>query len=441
MSEVEFKLCSWREDNVAAERLSGALLHLEGFSSVDPQCPLGGPDGGKDLLCQKNNWQYVAAAYFPTTTKDFKDIKVKYEGDLEGVEKNNASGIVFITNQKLTPSERTELEGIAQAKNHKCIIYHVERILGILNSPAGYGVRLQFLGVAMSPEEQLSFFSRWDTELSDKLHENSLLIIRELSRKIDSLAGPVAAIKGEMSNLSEFASRTTSAIHDFIEQSDKSKIPKPFQTHSTSNLSVDTICTWHRAVMLDTSRGGFLPAGVLRNRDVWIGNGISPRDEARYVLPPPETINDKLEQLCDWWNDRYESLGSEEKSEKVKALAKFHHSFLHIHPFIDGNGRLARFILAQQALELLGITRKIVIEDRRPYLDALRNADEGNYTGLEKEITQSLFGVEFIAGSPCQMSGQICPNCGNGILDIAQDQAGVECPECAAYYPAASIQD
>ena len=37
MSDIEFKLMNWRGGNVSAERLACALLHLEGFTSVDPQ--------------------------------------------------------------------------------------------------------------------------------------------------------------------------------------------------------------------------------------------------------------------------------------------------------------------------------------------------------------------------------------------------------------------
>ena len=123
-----------------SERLSAALLHVEGYSEVDPQCPLGGPDGLKDVLCEKNSWKYVAAAYFPTTHKSFSAIKDKFKGDLGGVGKNSASGIVFVTNQPLTPSERSELENIAQKLGHNAIIYHLERVRGVLDSPKGYGV-------------------------------------------------------------------------------------------------------------------------------------------------------------------------------------------------------------------------------------------------------------------------------------------------------------
>lgn len=401
MTTTEFELCNWRQGNVAAERLSAALLHLEGFTSVDPQCPLGGPDGGKDLLCQKNDWKYVAAVYFPTTLKEFKSIKEKFENDLNGVGKNNASGIVFITNQKLTPGERSGLEKIAAAKNHNCIIYNVERILGILNSPVGYGVRLQYLRIAMSTEEQLSFFSRWDNQLSDKLRENRLLIIEEISRKIDSLVYPVASIHDEMNNLSECSIRTASIAINVATESNKSKLHLPDREYMTATLSVAILCTLHRAVMLYASRDATLKTGILRGQDVWLGKGHVTKEESTFVPSYPEDIRADLECLCGWWNDQFAALLSSDKAHKIRALAKFHHEFLYIHPFLDGNGRLARFLLMQQASDLLGVARRVVMDDQRPYFDALRKANEGDCSALEKEITQSLFGSEFIVDSAC----------------------------------------
>jgi hypothetical protein len=42
---TEIKLKIWRGGQPSAERLAGNILHLDGFSSLDPQCSLGGPDG------------------------------------------------------------------------------------------------------------------------------------------------------------------------------------------------------------------------------------------------------------------------------------------------------------------------------------------------------------------------------------------------------------
>ena len=70
--DTELKLLNWREGPTKAERLCANILCLEGFASVDPQCPLGGPDGKKDLLCTLNGWTYVGAVFFPARENTFK---------------------------------------------------------------------------------------------------------------------------------------------------------------------------------------------------------------------------------------------------------------------------------------------------------------------------------------------------------------------------------
>lgn len=42
---TETALREWRFGQTQAERLLAALMHIEGYEGVDPQNPLGGPDG------------------------------------------------------------------------------------------------------------------------------------------------------------------------------------------------------------------------------------------------------------------------------------------------------------------------------------------------------------------------------------------------------------
>jgi len=434
MADTEYKLREWRGGQVQAERLAAAILHIEGYSSVDPQSPLGGADGIKDVLCEKNGWKYVAAAYFPTTNKTFSEIKSKFEGDLEGVSKNSASGILFVTNQHLTLGERSSLEGIASKDGCNAILYHLERIRGLLDSPLGYGARLEFLSIGMSIEDQLSFFSRWNNSLDEKLHDQSLLIIRELSRKIELLSSPLSKLDAQMEDFSQFVTRTNSLVSKLIDASDKSKIPSPSSITATDTLTLEKLCMWHKALMIDMPNS--TQAGLLRSSEVWIGPAGSHKKDATHVPPSPHEITELLNQLIKRWTDNFHVIRNADKQTKISEVARFHHELLRIHPFLDGNGRLARFLLTQQASELFGITHKVTLEDRRPYVDALRAADNGDRSALETEITQALFGVEFIAGSPCQMSGQNCPSCREGVMDVAGGETGVECANCGLFIPA-----
>jgi hypothetical protein len=69
--------------------------------------------------------------------------------------------------------------------------------------------------------------------------------------------------------------------------------------------------------------------------------------------------------------------------------AFLHHAFVQIHPFQDGNGRLARllvsFVLIKDNLFPFSLDR----EERTAYIDALEDADKGNYQNLVNIIANN----------------------------------------------------
>ena len=184
--ETITELINWDKGQAASERLAGKILEAEGFDDVDPSHPTGGPDGGKDFLCWFNGNKWVGAVYFPRGEKTFPEIKSKFEHDLLGVEKNEACGIAFITNQELTISYRKELEGIADGIDVR--IYHLERIANLLDLPKMYGVRLEFLDIEMSKEEQLSYFDSMREQqlnsISKQLEDLKQHVMRYTSKNI-----------------------------------------------------------------------------------------------------------------------------------------------------------------------------------------------------------------------------------------------------------------
>lgn len=74
---------------------------------------------------------------------------------------------------------------------------------------------------------------------------------------------------------------------------------------------------------------------------------------------------------------------------KAEVLAFYHASFLAIHPFADGNGRVGRIILDVQTKRLLGHGLSTQI-GREEYIQALSAAQgEGDLRGLAKLISQN----------------------------------------------------
>jgi len=169
------RLLNWTKGQKASERLSAHIVRIDGFKSVDPSHPLGGQDGLKDMIAIKDNITWIGAAYFPRGQKSYQEITNKFRNDLKGIIKNKVSGLAFVTNQELTLKERTELKKIGKPKTIE--IYHLERIAGILDTPENYGIRLEFLDIELTKEEQLSFFAKRDEKIfgiSEKL-ENLML--------------------------------------------------------------------------------------------------------------------------------------------------------------------------------------------------------------------------------------------------------------------------
>jgi len=89
---------------------------------------------------------------------------------------------------------------------------------------------------------------------------------------------------------------------------------------------------------------------------------------------PPENCTQEIINLC----DLFYSKEIQEASPEARA-AWLHHRFVRIHPFSDGNGRVARtlasLVLMKSGLPPLIIRRD---EDRESYLDALKVSDNGN---------------------------------------------------------------
>ena len=54
--ETWYRLRQWQGSQAEEERLAGQVLAADGYQSIDPSYPLGGPDTGKDALC-KNDGQ------------------------------------------------------------------------------------------------------------------------------------------------------------------------------------------------------------------------------------------------------------------------------------------------------------------------------------------------------------------------------------------------
>lgn len=374
--QTEQTLRAWRYGQAQAERLVAAVLHVEGYDEVDPQHPLGGPDGLKDVVCQKSGLPWVAAAHFPPTPPPFNEIKRKFENDFDGVTKNHAQAFAFFVNQPLTISERQALLDVSAETRVE--IYHLERMVGLLNAPKGYGIRLEYLRIPMNESEQWSFWNAMNADIARRLAESEKrrdYQIQTLETKVDQLLARTMAMHTDL--------RTQRSSLFTARPVDRLEMP-------TATISVTMLCWIHRIV----TDGLGLPEAVrgrIRTVQVWIGLANSTAASAAYVAPPPEQVLSLIARLLNHWHEEHDQLRNSERAEIIAALARFHHEFLRIHPFLDANGRVARCLLDQAARELLnqGIGPEF-ISTPAEYYSALKSADGDDLGPLIKRIAASL---------------------------------------------------
>lgn len=126
---------------------------------------------------------------------------------------------------------------------------------------------------------------------------------------------------------------------------------------------------------------------------------------------PPELTEEEMQNLVAWYRDNEMAVPSE-----VKA-AWLHHRFTQIHPFQDGNGRVARALASLVFIKDEYFPLVIRDADRQGYIDALEKADAGDLrplidifarrqkesilraVGLEQQVQQSKHPEQIISSA------------------------------------------
>ncbi len=128
-------------------------------------------------------------------------------------------------------------------------------------------------------------------------------------------------------------------------------------------LTEEVICNLHKLFyqQMDSER-----AGQYRKVPVFISG-------SQYSVSPVAEIGKRMKQLVQWYNN------NENKLHPVVLAAELHKRFVFIHPFIDGNGRMARLLMN---LSLMRNDYNIAIipaVTRAEYISALEQAhNDGN---------------------------------------------------------------
>jgi Fic family protein len=172
-------------------------------------------------------------------------------------------------------------------------------------------------------------------------------------------------------------------------------------------LTENTMFGWHRMLMGDDRKIEVI-GGYRRHTDAMqVVSGPTHKQVIHFEAPPSRQVPREMRAFVNWYNRT--APGGDEPLPALTRSGIAHLYFVSIHPFEDGNGRIARALsektlaqsLEQPSLLALAYT---IERKRRAYYDALERANKSNVlsdwlvyfadTVLEAQVT-TLRHVEF----------------------------------------------
>lgn len=147
--------------------------------------------------------------------------------------------------------------------------------------------------------------------------------------------------------------------------------------HYAQPLTEDRLFGWH-AALFPSGRSGFhkITVAAWRDTPMHVVSGPFGKQKVHYEAPPPQRIATDMAAYFAWWD---ESLG---KLDGIIRSALAHLYFVTIHPFEDGNGRLARSLadiaLAQDegtGMRFYSLSAQIMSE-RKTYYNILQRTQK-----------------------------------------------------------------
>ena len=144
------------------------------------------------------------------------------------------------------------------------------------------------------------------------------------------------------------------------------------------SLCKEKLCAWQAAFFpTGFSEGSQIEIGQYRTNEEHIVSGMFGREKVHYVAPSPNLVEGEMQKFIAWFD-------GEDTGGSVVRSAIAHFWFVSIHPFEDGNGRLARILsdmlLARgekSKLRFYNISSQIN-KDKSHYYDILERMQRGD---------------------------------------------------------------
>ncbi len=123
--------------------------------------------------------------------------------------------------------------------------------------------------------------------------------------------------------------------------------------------------------------GNLMEVELLRGDWKKLPNNPTRPDGVVHLYSPPEQVASEMDRLIELYKEHI----AKNVPPEVEA-AWLHHRFAQIHPFQDGNGRVARALATLVFLRAGWFPLVVTRDDRSAYLDALEKSDDGDLSPL-----------------------------------------------------------
>lgn len=145
----------------------------------------------------------------------------------------------------------------------------------------------------------------------------------------------------------------------------------------TQSITSERLFGWHAALFPTGYSGMYkIEVGKYRGGDMQVVSGAMGKEKVHYEAPKADLTESEMNRFLEWFNNMSET-------DPVLKAAIAHFWFVTIHPFDDGNGRIARAITDLQLAGSDGSSQRFysmsnqILAERKKYYDVLEKTQHG----------------------------------------------------------------
>lgn len=144
-------------------------------------------------------------------------------------------------------------------------------------------------------------------------------------------------------------------------------------------LTKKCLCTWHTLLFpAENTWSSKIAVGVYRKTQMQVISGRYGNPKVHFEAPDPKDVQKQMQAFFQWWKKTQNSM------DGIIRAALVHLYFVTIHPFENGNGRLARVISDIALAQDEGMTRRFysvsaqIMLERSCYYELLEKTQKGD---------------------------------------------------------------